>query len=83
MKDHKLLRDKLDTVKSVTIVGINPKSITFCSTLMREYPNLEISMIDENKVNRLEDKLGLPITDRILEELFESGVSSYCGLELK
>jgi len=35
IKDHKRIRDKLQSAKSVAIVGINPKSIGFCSTLRR------------------------------------------------
>lgn len=80
--DHQRIRQKLEEVRSVAIVGISPKSMEFCSTLKKEYPHIKVTMLDENKKCKLENKFGETIHNEMLDYLLRHQVESFTGLKI-
>lgn len=56
--DHKKIKEKLTTAKTVTILGNNMRALECASTMRREYPNLTIYVIDENEEPVIQQEYG-------------------------
>lgn len=67
IQDHRKIRENLDKVKNVTIIGANLIGLETAATIRTEYPHINVHVIDENETLALDDKLGREVTDAILE----------------
>lgn len=49
------------------MIGINMKSLETVSTIRREYPEIEVIVVDENKKSWIENKFGGEIFRALVE----------------
>ena len=61
-------------MKNLTILGCNLRSLELAGTLRREYPNMNVYMIDENDESSLKKELGDDLFNKIVYDHVENGV---------
>ncbi len=54
IQDHEKLKNKLPDMKKLTILGCSLKSMEFVNTLRREFPDIELLVVDENDESQLQ-----------------------------
>ena len=54
IQDHEKLKNKLPDMKKLTILGCSLKSMEFVNTLRREFPDIELLVVDENDESHLQ-----------------------------
>ena len=80
IEDHKKIKSHLDKVKNVvsgtfcikkvilkTIIGANFIALETAATIRKEYPKINVHVIEENEDLALDEKLGREVADVILE----------------
>jgi len=55
-------------MKTLTILGCSLKSLEVASTIRREYPNVDLYVIDENDESSLEASYGEPIFKKLVHD---------------
>lgn len=66
--DHEsFLRELKKGVGKIAVLGANLESLELVSTLRREYPKIEITVIDENRESVLDNKFGKDVAKSLIQ----------------
>ena len=66
-RDHVALRANLEKIKDLTVMGLNMESLELVTTLRREYPRINVTVVDENIDNMLVTKYGKDVADSLVK----------------
>jgi uncharacterized phage-like protein YoqJ len=58
LNDYEKLKTDLKTVSKLTVMGLNLKSLECISTIKKKYPEMEITVVDENERDRITIEFG-------------------------
>jgi apoptosis-inducing factor 3 len=81
MNDHKQLRNYLEKgkVKHLTVHGLNMESLEVVSTIRREYPKVNVTVVDDNPENILLERYGDNISNSLIGAHQQRGVEFILG----
>ncbi len=51
--DYEKLKAGLKNVEKLTVIGMNLKSLECVSTIKKKYPDMEVTVVDENDRDRI------------------------------
>ena len=74
IQDHENLKKNLEHMKALTILGCSMKSLEVASTIRREYPQIDLYVIDENDESALESQFGESICQTFIKKHVNHGV---------
>jgi len=72
--DHKKIKEYLDKVKNVTIIGAGIIALETAATIRKEYPKVNVHVIEENEELAIDEKLGKDVADVLLDMHKKNGV---------
>jgi hypothetical protein len=66
--DHENLKAALDSkIKNLTVFGLNMESLETISTIRREYPKVNITVIDDNIESYIQVKYGEEVAKSLIQ----------------
>lgn len=74
IEQHKTVKKYLENAKTITVMGNNMRAMECVSTIRREYPNINIYVIDENEDPVIKTEFGEEIYNKILNTALDNKI---------